>query len=159
LSREIERKFLVERLPDDLGEAWEAQHVEQGYVAITDDAEVRVRRRMGTATLTIKSSPALSRVEVEVELDPERFAALWPLTEGRRVVKTRHTRRGDDGVLLELDVYEDALDGLATLEVEFADEEAAHAWAAPSWAGDDVSGDPRYANQALATAGRPAPGT
>jgi CYTH domain-containing protein len=153
---EIERKFLVGEPPPDLGD-WPATRLEQGYVAITDDAEVRLRRKGDEdgATLTIKSAPGLARVEEELPVDAERFAGLWPLTEGRRLVKTRHTRELAPGVLLELDVYEGDLEGLATLEVEFPDEAAAHAFDPPPWAGEEVTGDRRYANQALALADRP----
>jgi CYTH domain-containing protein len=151
---EIERKLLVDAPPADL-DAWDAARLQQGYLAITDEVEVRVRRKdPGGAVLTVKSSPALSRVEEELVLDDDAFARLWPLTDGRRVVKTRHTRRVD-GVLLELDVYEGALEGLMTLEVEFADEAAAGAWAPPPWAGREVTGDKAYANQSLAVRGRP----
>jgi adenylate cyclase len=153
---EIERKFLVPEPPPDLGD-WPATRLEQGYLAITDDAEVRLRRRGGEdgATLTIKSAPGLSRVEEELPLDAQQFTGLWPLTAGRRLVKTRHTRELAPGVMLELDVYEGDLDGLRTLEVEFADEAAARAFAPPPWAGEEVTGDRRYANQALALAPRP----
>jgi CYTH domain-containing protein len=155
---EVERKFLVAVTPDDL-DAWDDSRIEQGYLAITDDVEVRVRRREGAdgddATLTIKSAPGLVRVEEELPIDPERFARLWPLTAGRRIVKTRSTREIAAGVLLELDVYEGDLQGLVTLEVEFADEEAARAFTPPAWAGADVTGDRRYANQRLALDGPP----
>jgi adenylate cyclase len=153
---EIERKFLVRALPEDL-ERWTATRLEQGYVAITDDAEVRVRRRAGadTATLTIKSAPGLARVEEELDIDARRFAGLWPLTAGRRLVKTRHTREAAPGVVYELDVYEGDLEGLLTLEVEFGDEAAAGAFEPPAWAGDELTGDRRYANQTLALEGRP----
>src|SRR5262249_55227238 len=109
----------------------------------------------GSATLTVKSSPALARVEEELALDGDAFERLWPLTEGRRVVKVRHSREVEPGVLLELDVYAGALTGLATLEVEFPGEEAARAWQPPAWAGPEVTGDAAYANQALALHGRP----
>jgi adenylate cyclase len=155
MGREIERKLLVEALPDDL-DGWDAARLEQGYLAITDEVEVRVRRKGGaTAVLTVKSSPALARVEEELPLDGDAFERLWPLTEGRRLVKVRHTREAAPGVLFELDVYEGALGGLVTLEVEFADEDAAQAWTPPPWAGREVTGDKAYANQSLAVHGRP----
>jgi CYTH domain-containing protein len=157
---EIERKFVVARLPEDLaGGGWRAELVEQGYLAITPDLEVRVRRRgSGQArrtTLTIKSAPALARVEEELALAAEAFERLWPLTAGRRLVKTRYVREAGPAVLLELDVYAGALEGLATLEVEFADEAASRAFTPPAWAGREVTGDPAYANQTLAVHGRP----
>jgi adenylate cyclase len=154
---EIERKWLVARLPEDLG-AWEAAELEQGYVAITDAAEVRVRRRGGAngdAVLTVKSAPGLRRVEEEVAIAPGAFRRLWALTEGRRIVKLRHSREVAPGIVLELDVYAGALEGLATLEVEFADEDAARGWSPPEWVGRELTGDKAYANQALAVHGRP----
>jgi CYTH domain-containing protein len=151
---EIERKFLVDRLPEDLA-GWPSQRIEQGYLAITGDVEVRVRRRGDQATLTVKSSPALQRVEVELPIDEHRFAALWPLTEDRRVVKTRHVRESG-GTMLELDRYDGDLDGLVTLEVELPDVAAAESFTPPPWAGADVTGDARYANQSLALHGIPA---
>jgi adenylate cyclase len=154
MAQEIERKLLVDELPGDR-DAWSAQRLEQGYLAITDEAEIRIRRGGDDAWLTVKSAPGLSRVEEELPLDAGAFARLWPLTEGRRVVKIRHTREDAPGVVFELDVYEGALAGLATLEVEFASEAAANAWSPPAWAGRDVTGDKAYANQTLAVHGRP----
>jgi len=40
---EIERKFLVERVPEDVS-AWPGERIEQGYVALAEDVEVRLRR-------------------------------------------------------------------------------------------------------------------
>jgi CYTH domain-containing protein len=154
MAQEIERKLLVKELPGDLA-AWSATRLEQGYLAITDEAEIRIRRAGEDAWLTVKSSPGLSRVEEELALDADAFERLWPLTEGRRLVKVRHTREDAPGVVFELDVYEGPLAGLATLEVEFASEDAANAWTPPSWAGRDVTGDKAYANQTLAVDGAP----
>jgi adenylate cyclase len=156
MAQEIERKLLVEELPGDLdGPAWSARRLEQGYLAITDEAEIRIRRAGDDAWLTVKSAPGLSRVEEELALDADAFARLWPLTEGRRLVKVRHTREDAPGVVFELDVYDGALAGLVTLEVEFASEEDARAWTPPAWAGRDVTGDKAYANQTLAARGAP----
>ena len=152
-GQEIERKFLVDALPEDLPPG---ERVEQGYLAVAPDGvEVRIRRRDGDCTLTVKSGPAHVRVEEELEIDDRRFEALWALTEGRRIAKTRHLVPLGGGLTAEVDVYEGALDGLLTAEVEFPDEAAAHAFAAPQWMGEDVTGDKRYANQRLATDGKP----
>ena len=152
---EIERKFLVAERPDL--EAGERLEIEQGYLALAGDgeAEVRLRRQADELLLTVKGGSGQSRLEEEIELDRGRFEALWPLTEGRRVVKTRYLIPLDGGLTAEVDVYEGTLDGLLTAEVEFPDEAAAHAFAAPQWMGEDVTGDKRYANQRLATDGRP----
>jgi adenylate cyclase len=151
---EIERKWVLDAPPDGL-EDREHDRVEQGYVALDDHAEVRVRRKGAKHTLTVKSEPGMTRVEEELEIEADRFASLWALTEGRRVVKTRHLVPLGE-LTVEVDVYAGDLDGLVTAEVEFASEEAAAAFAPPAWLGREVTGDPRYANRALAVSG-PAP--
>src|SRR3954447_19116324 len=152
---EIERKWVPPELPPGLG-GHESRRVEQGYVALDDaGAEVRVRRAGDQLTLTIKSAPGLVRVEQELPLDEDQFAALWPLTEGRRVVKTRHLVPLEDDLTAEVDVYEEALSGLLTAEVEFPSEEAAEAFGPPRWIGREVTGHKRYANRALAVEGAP----
>ncbi len=151
---EIERKFLPTRLPDDLPEG---ERIEQGYLAIAPDGvEVRVRRRAGRATLTIKSGPAQVRTEEELEIDDRRFEALWALTEGRRIAKTRHLVPLGGDLTAEVDVYSAPHDGLLVAEVEFPSAEAGARFEPPGWLGPEVTGDPRYANQSLAVGGAPA---
>jgi adenylate cyclase len=158
MGAEIERKWLVESLPPEVeGGRWDTSRLEQGYLAVTPGVEVRVRRADGGAAwLTVKSAPGLARVEEELALEDGAFERLWPLTEGRRLVKHRYSREADRGVLLELDVYDGALEGLAVLEVEFASEEAARAFTPPDWVGRELTGDRAYANQSLALHGLPA---
>jgi adenylate cyclase len=150
---EIERKFLVERLPDGL-DAHPSGDIEQGYLAITDDVEVRVRRYGDRSFLTVKSSGSESRVEEEIEIDAHRFDALWPLTEGRRVQKRRY-RIPVGNLTLELDVYHGRLDGLLIAEVEFDSLAEATAFVPPGWLEREVTDDPRYKNKRLATEGLP----
>ncbi|MET0730843.1 MAG: CYTH domain-containing protein [Solirubrobacterales bacterium] len=146
---EIERKFLVTALPDGLGEG---EAIDQGYLAIAPDGvETRIRRRAGAATLTVKSGPAMTRVEEEIPLEAARFDALWPLTEGRRLEKVRHLIGLERGLTAELDVYGGVLAGLLTAEIEFPSEAAARDFSPPPWLGEEVTGDATYANQNLAT--------
>ena len=152
---EIERKFVLRAPPPGLEEHPHAR-IEQGYVALDPNGtEVRVRRKGDNRTLTIKSGSGLVRTEQEAELDASRYDALWPLTDGRRVVKTRYEIPLQDGLTAEVDVYEDTLHGLITAEVEFGDEPASAAFDVPDWLGTEVTGDRRYANRALAVSGLP----
>jgi adenylate cyclase len=116
---------------------------------------VRVRRRAGQAVLTVKSGGARTRVEEEFEIEPDRFERLWPLTEGRRIEKTRYEIDADGGATIELDVYGGALSGLVVAEVEFDSESDADAFAEPDWFGREVTDDARYKNQRLAREGVP----
>ena len=86
---EVEQKFLVERLPDGLPIDSEDE-IEQGYLAVGDD-QVRLRRRADRHLITVKRGHGMVRDEVEVPLERESFEQLWPLTEGRRLEKTRLT--------------------------------------------------------------------
>lgn len=151
---EIERKFLVARLPDLAGVRSET--VRQGYVsAPADSVQVRVRQKGTRHFLTIKSGIGLARAEREIVLTRAQFDTLWPATEGRRVQKTRWTGRLADGVVFELDVFEGALAPLLLVEVEFTSIEAAQGFAPPDWFGRDVTEDRAYSNARLAADGAP----
>ena len=149
---EVERKFLVPEPPDLAGT--DSDEIEQGYLAIGAEGEVRLRRKGEKLVLTAKRGSGLSREEGEIELDRESFDGLWPLTEGRRLHKRRHLIPDGD-LTIELDVYEGDLAGLLVAEIEFASEDQARQFEPPEWIGEEVTGDERYLNETLATQGRP----
>jgi adenylate cyclase len=151
---EIERKFLVDDFPESLDRG-QAEAVTQGYLAIDDAVEVRIRRRGDHFSLTVKQGGGRSRLEEELEIEAGRFERLWPLTEGRRIAKTRFVVPAPGGDEVEVDVYEDELDGLVTAEVEFPSEASAEAFEPPPWFGPDVTDDDRYKNRSLACNGLP----
>ncbi|MBS1880278.1 MAG: CHAD domain-containing protein [Actinobacteria bacterium] len=152
MASEIERKFLLPELPAAAAAA-AAVTIEQGYLAVDEEVEVRLRRAGGERLLTAKSGHGESREEVEIRLYAEQFEALWPLTAGRRLRKRRRRVPLEDGLVAEVDRYEDELSGLLVAEVEFPSLAASRAFRPPSWLGREVTGDRRYANQALAGAG------
>ena len=120
---EVERKFLVGEPPDLDGA--ESDEIEQGYLAIGSEGEVRVRRKGEKLVLTAKRGSGLSREEAEVELDRASFDELWELTEGRRLRKRRHVIPHGE-LKIELDVYEGDLEGLRVAEIEFSSEDEAN---------------------------------
>jgi CYTH domain-containing protein/CHAD domain-containing protein len=147
---EIERKFLVREMP----RAESGQTViEQGYLALDENAEVRLRRAGDELLLTAKVGHGEVREEVEVPIEPRAFESLWPLTAGRRIHKVRHYVPLAGELRAEVDIYGGELDWLRTAEVEFGSREEADRFTPPPWLGDELTGDPRYANQSLATAG------
>jgi CYTH domain-containing protein len=149
-SREIERKFLVRRLPDDLT-SYPNNDISQGYlVSLDDGTQVRLRKSGARYFLTFKRGTGRVREEREVELNAAQFEALWPATAGKRLAKTRYEIPLGDRVV-EIDVYHDRHEGLVVAEVEFDEEESAKNFQRPDWLGHDVSGDPRYSNQLLAS--------
>jgi CYTH domain-containing protein len=152
IPSEIERKFLLEEVPEDL-DIDSREEIAQGYLA-TGDYQVRLRLQGDRPLLTAKRGGGLVRDEVEVPMEKESFERLWPLTEGRRLKKERLTARMD-GNTVEVDVYRGPLAGLIVAEVEFEDLGAARAFVPPGWFGRELTGDARYSNQRLALEGLP----
>lgn len=151
-NTEIERKFLVARMPD-LTDA-RATEIRQGYVTRPEDSiEVRLRQKGAAFFVTIKTGEGMVRGEYETEVPREAFDRLWPAATGR-IEKTRWTGRLADGAVFELDVFEAPHAPLTVVEVEFEDEAAAHAFVAPDWFGEDVSGNKAYSNKVMAFAPR-----
>ncbi len=150
---EIERKFLVEVLPGWLSSC-PSHLIEQGYLALEEEAEVRVRLvEDRPPTLTVKHGHGRIRAETEIELSREQAEPLWPLTEGRRVSKRRHLAEREEGTW-EVDVYQGELSGLVVAEIEFASEKDSGQLDPPDWVGPEVTGERAYENRALAEHGR-----
>lgn len=154
MASETERKFLVSAAPGWLGDH-PSTRIEQGYLAIDLEAEVRLRRAGTDLTLTVKRGSGEVREEVEIALGPGQFNQLWPLTEGRRLTKTRYLVPLGDRLRAEVDVYAGSLAGLVTAEVEFDSRARSRSFQGGRWMGEEVTGDARYANQSLASAGDP----
>ena len=155
---EIERKFLVPDLPDNL-ERHPSAAIDQGYLALMPEGvEVRIRRKGPDCFLTVKHGPGLNRIEVELPLPAAQFDLLWPLAAGRQLRKIRYDLPGPDGLVFELDVYAGALAGLQTVDVEFPDVASAHAFQPPAFFGREIGGDPDYRNERLSRCGLPAKG-
>ncbi len=134
-----------------------SEEIEQGYLAADAEAEVRVRRIGAESFLTVKRGSGRDRLEEEVEITAVQLEALWPATEGRRLAKRRFYVPLD-GLTSEVDVYGGHLDGLITAEVEFDSVAESEGFHPPPWFGDEITGDARYANRALAEAGGPPEG-
>jgi adenylate cyclase len=152
---EVERKFLLPGPPDWLADR-ASTRIEQGYLVAEPGGEVRLRRIGEQPRLTVKRGHGEVREEAEVDLSPQQFDQLWPLTEPMRLIKRRYLVPLDD-LELEVDVFEGDLEGLVTAEIEFESQAAADEFEPPRWLGKEVTGDDRYANQSLALSGAPDP--
>src|SRR5438552_2485651 len=149
-NREIERKFLIKRLPSNLKRARNFK-IAQGYlVTEPDDRHVRLRKAGRNASLTFKLVRGPVRDEREIKLTPKQFAALWPGTVGRRLQKTRYEIPWKNFVI-EIDVYGGKNKGLVVAEVEFPNRSACRRFKPPDWFGREVTGVKRYSNIRLAT--------
>ncbi len=157
-THEIERVFLLDRLPD-LPDGAEAVRVEQGYLPEHDSAgeeitEGRVRRTAdanGTIrfTHTVKRGVGLVRSETERAITEAEFEHHWPRTDGRRLTKTRY--RVPAGALVwEIDAFDDLELVLAEVELPAPDAAAP----LPEWLAShvvrEVTDEPAYRNYEIA---------
>ncbi len=149
MPREIERKFLVKRLPENLAQ-YPHDEIQQGYLAVAPGGvQVRLRKKGAIRSLTFKRGNRSAREEREIRLSAEQFDALWPATAGRRLSKVRYEVPWRDH-MIEIDIYNGRHDGLVVAEVEFDDEKSCTAFEPPDWLGEEVSGRSRYSNVELA---------
>lgn len=130
---EVERKYLLTQVPPAMPGA-RPQRLDQGYLPGTRLIE-RVRRvregRRARYFRTIKGGKGLARIEVEEECRRAVFFTLWPLTEGRRVFKTRHLVE-HEGREWAIDEFTDRDLVLAEIELPSVETEVAlPEWLAP----------------------------
>lgn len=147
---EIERKFLITRLPKDL-EEYPCRHIEQGY--LSTNPVVRIRRDNDKYELTYKSSGLMTRQEYNLPLDQESYSHLARKIDGRLIRKKRYiiplSSSPSGNLTIELDVFQEDLAPLMLAEVEFPSEEAAKAFVPPAWFGEDVTFSGKYHNNYL----------
>jgi CYTH domain-containing protein len=147
---EIERQFLVDRLPQ-LPEEYEL--LRQGYVALLP--EIRIRQ-IGERhfRLTVKRGAGLVREEWETEISQQEFDHLADrLCPGTCMIeKRRYKIPLADGLVAELHVNTGHLSGFNYVEVEFSDVEGAKKFVPPTWFGREVTDDVRFSYGTLAQA-------
>lgn len=147
MALEIERKYLV------INDKWKdnilsESVLKQGYIANQPNATVRVRIADGAAYLNIKSATkGISRAEFEYQIplaDAEQI--LEQVAEQPFIDKTRYKVQWGEHVW-DLDLFAGDNQGLVMAEVELDSED--ETFELPPWAGQEVSGDPRYYNASL----------
>jgi CYTH domain-containing protein len=155
MSLEIERKFLLPEFPNALIEEEKLkviseQRIEQTYLAMDENQELRVRRLVDLAsgevthTHTFKLGNGLSREEIEYSISANIYEQVINAFGFIPLTKNRITAEWD-GRIIEIDTYDQI--ELSVLEVEFDSEEAANTFTAPSWFGKDISTERQYSNK------------
>ena len=149
---EIERKYLVAQLPPNL-ESFPHVDMEQGY--LNTSPTLRIRKAGDIYYLTVKqhisNTGAIVNREEEFEMPASSYQHLLPKCDGIIISKTRYRIPLQDGLTAELDIFKGSHAGLCIVEVEFPSIEAANAFVAPSWFGQDVSQQPQYRNAYLSS--------
>ncbi|MCX4340997.1 MAG: CYTH domain-containing protein [Lachnospiraceae bacterium] len=161
---EIERKFTVTKLPDDL-ETYPCHIIEQAY--LNTDPVVRVRREDDSFYMTYKGKGLLAREEYNLPLNEASYYHLRDKADGNVISKRRYVipiqeptfdmtclsfaGKEIDQISLsvELDIFEPPFAPLVIAEVEFPDQETAEAFQMLDWFSQDVTNDPAYHNSNL----------
>jgi len=149
---EIEKKFMIKRRPENLGN-YPKKEIEQGYLA--SNPVVRIRKSNDEYILTYKArlnergSEVIVNKEVELPLTKEAYEHLRDKADNNLIIKTRYLIPLEDGLMGEYDVFHGKLEGLEFVEVEFESEEKAEVFKKPEWFGENVSSDKRFSNRFL----------
>lgn len=149
---EIERKYLLNKLPDDITQ-YPSHRIEQGYLCT--DPVVRIRRQDDDYILTYKSSGLMAREEYNLPLNAAAYEHLKQKADGHFIEKTRYRIPLTDKLTIELDEFDGEFAPLLLAEVEFETEEEAMAFVPPDWFGEDVTFCNTYHNSSLSQNGLP----
>ncbi len=142
---EIERKYLVKELPEDLTQ-YPVRLIEQGYLCT--EPVVRIRRDNDKYELTYKSKGLMVREEHNLPLTEDAYEHLRYKVDGRIITKKRYMIPFDS-YTIELDIFEGELAPLILAEVEFPSEEEANCFTPPAWFGEDVTYSSEFHNSTL----------
>ncbi len=143
---EIERKFLIQKLPDDL-DRYEHAQIIQAY--LNTSPVLRIRKYGDDYIFTYKGSGLMVREEYNLPLTEEAFLHLLPKADGNIIQKVRYRIPLPSSHLVgELDIFSEPRP-LTMIEVEFPDEESALSFTPPDWFGEEVTQDPAYHNSRM----------
>lgn len=157
---EIERKFLIEKIPADLSSC-KCLFIEQAYLCTAP--VIRIRRQDEEYYLTYKGSGLMAREEYNLPLTQKSYSHLLTKADGNIISKKRYLIPITEPVFasgytppdfpinlkVELDIFEPPFAPLIIAEVEFPDEEMANAFIPPAWLGEDVTNNREYHNSNL----------
>ena len=146
-SYEIERKYLVKQVPENLA-SYPFHEIEQGYLCT--EPVVRIRRQDEEYYLTYKSKGLMIREEYNLPLTKDAYFHLREKIDGRLISKRRYLIPLEP-YTIELDVFHSPKDDLILAEVEFPSEEDALTFTPPDWFGEDVTNSSLYHNSRLST--------
>ncbi len=144
---EIERKFLVWCLPDNLRN-YKHEEIRQWYFVLKENIEERIRHRWDKYYYTKKIWHWEVRKEYETEISKKKFEKLRPKTFWKRIYKTRYIIPYWN-FYIELDVYRKNLEWLIVAEIEFNSKEESKSFQLPERFWEEITNKDKYKNKNL----------
>lgn len=164
MNKEIERKFAVKYLPENLN-VESIVHIKQAFIYRDKLTLIRIRdikesypkdKQIYIYTLKTKGDieynnnyDVAKKYEIENEIDKELFDKLIKNKISNIIEKTRIKIPIENNLKVEIDIYYDYLEGLLTAEIEFPNEELANKFQKPAWLGKEL-GYKKLSNRKLA---------
>lgn len=160
LPMEIERKFTIKYLPDNIKSITK---ITQKHIFKDMVCSIRVRRSINMYTgekiftHTIKARrenlEKYSICELEKNITEKEYNNLKPFRGSRTIQKYRCIIPIQDGLKVEIDIFEGWMKGLIIAEVEFKSAKQAEDFKMPSWFEAPVE-HKEFSNRALSTKSR-----
>lgn len=142
MGMEIERKFLIKELPNNL-DSYKFHIIEQAY--LTTEPVIRIRRQDNDYYMTYKGKGLLSHEEYNLPLTEEAYYTLKSKADGNIISKKRYLIPYKQ-YTIELDIFDIPFKPLILAEVEFPTEKEAETFIPPKWFDVDVTNNREYYN-------------
>ena len=152
---EIEKKYKLKRLPDNL-ENYEHMEIEQSYLN-KGGAPIRLRKFKKEEKIICifskkvkEENKELEKVEYNMELTEHLYNEFLKAKEGRTISKTRYKVPITENLIIEIDAFHDFFEGMYIAEIEFLSEEQARNYKVPDWL-EEIDDSKKYSNNYMAT--------
>lgn len=146
MADEIEKKFLLDYVPEDL--LADGQKIAQGYMEAGKDKVIRIRLYGDDAFITVKSKTVNSaRKEYEYPIPVSDAMEMLGLFCVKPYIQKIRYLFDYKGFTWEIDRFEGANSGLIVAEIEL--DSIDQSFEKPDWIGKEVTGDPKYFNSNL----------
>ena len=152
MKQEIERKYAVNYLPEDL-EITDIIDIEQAFIYKDPKTVIRIRKIQDKKSDDIqyvytvktkgdiayhKDSTVANAYEIESYIQKEDFNELIKNRISNIIRKTRMVIPIENNLNVEMDIYKDDLQDFITAEVEFPSEDIANTFQKPEWLGEEM---------------------
>lgn len=152
LKQEIERKYAVNYLPENL-KITNILNIEQAFIYRDAKTVIRIRKMRDKKSDDIKyiytiktkgdiayhkNSTVANAYEIENYIQEEEFNEFIKNRISSIIRKTRMVIPIEDDLKIEMDIYKDYLQDFITAEIEFPNEGIANDFQKPEWLGEEM---------------------